>query len=97
MTQKEIVNEICTYADKEGSGYSHWYCGIASDPKERLFTDHNVAEKNSYWIYRNAVTEQNARDIEAHLIQLGFAGGEGGGDYSTIYVYAYKITNSTVE
>ncbi|MDP2812386.1 MAG: hypothetical protein Q8O32_01710 [bacterium] len=97
MVQSSIVNDVCTQADKEGSGYNHWYCGIASDPKKRLFSDHNVAEKNSWWIYRNAEIEQNARDTEDRLLQLGFTGGEGGGDSSSTYVYAYKITNLTIE
>mgnify|MGYP001569366803 CR=1 FL=1 len=97
MIQNNIVSEICAYADRDGDGYSKWYCGIASDINKRLFTDHNVAEQNSWWIHHNAGTEQNARDTEARLIQLGFTGGEGGGDSSTIHVYAYKITNSTIE
>ncbi|HPL92773.1 MAG TPA: hypothetical protein PLB38_00630 [bacterium] len=97
MIQKEIVNQICSHADNEGSGYKNWYCGIASNPRERLFSDHNVSEKNSWWLYRNAQTEQNARDTEQYLLRLGFKGGDGGGDYTTIHVYAYKITNTTIE
>lgn len=97
MIQKEIVNQICEHADKESSGYKNWYCGIASNPKERLFNDHNVPEKNSWWIHSNAQTEQNARDTEQYLLKLGFKGGEGGGDSTTIHVYAYKILNTTIE
>jgi hypothetical protein len=97
MIVREIVNQICEHADKEGSGYKNWYCGIATDPTKRLHNDHNVPEKDSWWLFRNAQTEQNARDTEQYLIKLGFKGGEGGGDAKTIYVYAYKILNSTIE
>jgi len=97
MIQKEIVNQICEHADKEGSGYKNWYCGIAFKPTERLFNDHNVPEKNSWWIHRNAQTEQNARDTEQYLLKQGFKGGEGGGDSITIYIYAYKILSTTIE
>lgn len=97
MIKQDIINQICAHADSEGSGYKKWYCGIATDPAERLFNGHNVPEKNSWWIHRNVQTEQNARDTEAHLIKLGFTGGEGGGDSTTVYVYAYKILNSTIE
>lgn len=97
MIKSDIVAQICAHADKEGSGYNKWYCGIAADPAERLFSGHNVPKDNSWWIHRNAQTEQNARDTEAYLVKLGFAGGEGGGDSTTVNVYAYKILNSTVE
>ena len=92
MVDYNIVNDIKNHADKEGSGYGNWYCGIASDPDERLFNDHNVprGEGASWWIKRNAGSEQNARDTEEYLLNLGFNGDVGGGDYSTIHVYAYR-------
>lgn len=89
MVNNSIVNNIKNYANKEGSGYSNWYCGIASDPKKRLFNDHNVPT-NSWWIYQDAMTEQDARDTENYLLHFGFDGDTGGGDHSTTYVYAYK-------
>ena len=97
MIQREVVLQICSYADKEGSGYGKWYCGIASTPTNRLFNDHNVPKENAWWIHRNAQTEQNARDTEEYLLQLGFTGGGGGGDSTTMHIYAYKILNSTIE
>jgi len=92
MVNNTIVNNIKNHADKEGSGYGNWYCGIATDPDQRLFKDHNVPEGKgkAWWIKENAGTEQTARDTEEYLLNLGFDGDSGGGDYSTIYVYAYK-------
>jgi len=92
MVNNNIVNDIINHADSEGGGYHNWYCGIASDPNQRFFKDHNVPmEKGkTWWIKRNAIIEQDARDTEKYLLRLGFDGDPGGGDYSTIYVYAYK-------
>jgi hypothetical protein len=98
MINYDIANAIKNHADKEGSGYCHWYCGIATDPDKRLFYDHNVPEKGAWWIKRNAQTESDARDTEDYLLKEGFDGDVGGGDSDTIYVYAYKkIQGATLE
>jgi len=44
-TKESIKVDIKAYIQNNGGAYSDWYVGIASDPKERLFTDHNVSEK----------------------------------------------------
>ncbi len=97
MINNTIVNNISSHANQEGSGYSNWYCGIASNPDQRLFDDHNVSKEEGWWIKKDAGNEQNARDTEKHLLDLGFDGGGGGGDNPT-YVYAYrKIPETTQE
>ena len=92
MVNSKIVNDIKEHADKEGSGYNNWYCGITDNLEQRLFSDHNIprGEGRAWWITRNAGDEQTARDTEDYLLQLGFDGREGGGDYATIHVYVYK-------
>ncbi|MDD5489629.1 MAG: hypothetical protein PHP25_03045 [Candidatus Moranbacteria bacterium] len=92
MVDNTIANDIKGHADSEGSGYGNWYCGIATDPDTRLFNDHNVpkGEGKAWWIKRNAGSSQTARDTEDYLLRLGFDGNPGGGDYSTIHIYAYK-------
>ena len=95
MVNNTIANQIQIHADKEGSGYHQWYCGIAADPDQRLFDEHNVprGEGKAWWIQKNAGSEQIARDTENYLIGLGFDGAAGGGDYSTIHVYAKNFRN----
>jgi hypothetical protein len=92
MINNTIVNDIKGHADREGSGYRNWYCGVAANPDDRLFDNHNVPrdKDKAWWIKRNAGSEQNARDTEDCLLRFGFDGNPGGGDYSTIHVYAYK-------
>lgn len=75
---------------------SYWYAGIATEPRQRLFSDHNVAENGGTWIYRDAGSEAGAREVEKRLLQRGCKGGPGGGT-SPRYVYAYIITNYTRE
>lgn len=92
----KIVNDILSYIGNQNK--SEWYVWIATDVKERLFFEHNVAEKgNAGWIYQTAASEQNARDTEKHLLNhYDFKGGTGGG-LCPKCVYAYKITNYTRE
>jgi len=96
MEQK--VNEIIAHVHSQGGKYPEWYCGIASDAKDRLFNGHNVSEKYGHWIFRNFGSSEVARSVEKYFIEsLGFDGGSGGGSLSTVFVYAYRKTIDTVE
>lgn len=95
-TEQEIITDILNHIKNEGSSFSKWYVGIASDIKKRLFGDHKVPEKDHWFIYRNASSSDVARKIEKHFIDKhGTSGGPGGGDNTTTYVYAYKMTSIT--
>lgn len=87
-SRRQIYDEIVAFMDKQNRAYSDWYCGIASDPRDRLFREHNVPEENG-WIYRQCNNNADARAVEDDLLKLGCDGGVGGGDETTIYVYAY--------
>ena len=93
----QIAQEIDDYIHSGGGGYSSWYVGIASDPRARLFNDHNVNEMNDSWIYRDCGSDTSARKVEEYFIGKGCKGGTGGGDYTARYVYAYKISRNTIE
>lgn len=96
--KETVKSEIKQYIINGGGSYSGWYVGIASDPRQRLFTDHNVNEKQGLWIFRECESSGDAREVEEYFVNtLGSDGGPGGGDYSTKYVYAYKKTPSTSE
>jgi len=93
-SKNDIIDDITTYA---GGKYSEWYAGIAANPRVRLFNDHQVNEEKDSWIYRLCEDSDVAREIEEHLLGLGFCGGGGGGDETSKSVYAYKISNHSKE
>lgn len=88
------VNQILSHVNQYALPYSHWYAGIATRPRDRLFVDHSVDEANGVWVYQNAGSETAARNLEQYLIDLGMDGGSGGGVNPT-YVYAYLKTATT--
>lgn len=91
-----IVNDVLAHVDQGGWGPYGWYVGIATDVRQRLFGDHRV-EEQSFWIYRQAGSESEARATEKELLSARNFKGAPGGGYNPRYVYAYKITSTTVE
>jgi hypothetical protein len=96
---QDIVTDIKAHIAKSpNTKYGDWYVGIASDPKQRLFSEHNVSQENGSWIYTEAVSSDAARAVEKYFIeQMKTDGGSGGGDSTTRFVYAYRKTFSTIE
>lgn len=86
---QQVLTEIMAHIKKQGGAYSDWYCGIASDWQSRLFDDHQVPRENHWYIARQCFNDSDAREVEAELLKLGCDGSAGGGDETTIYVYAY--------
>jgi len=91
----KIIKEIEDYVSKCGGFFSSWYVGIAENPEDRLFNEHNVSEKNGNWMYQPTSSSATARNTEQHFLGLGMDGGSGGGDYLSKAVYCYKKTYST--
>lgn len=95
---KETIANFESYIRKNGGVYSQWYAGVATDPKQRLFNDHNVNEQRDIWIYsKHLKTDTAARIVEDHFLKKGCKGGPGGGDSSSCYAYAYKVNGHTRE
>jgi len=91
--KQTIINDIKNHINKNGGSYSDWYVGIAKNPRDRLFQDHNVRQSGEAWIFRQAESETIARQIEDYFVNtLGTDGGTGGG-VSPDHVYAYKKTS----
>ncbi len=95
MSEQSIAAEIEAHIRQCGGRYGDWYAGVASDPRTRLFNDHNLSEKGDAWIYRDCGSDSAARRVEDNLLRKGCDGGPGGGDKSTKYVYAYKKNGHT--
>lgn len=85
----DIRNEIVKYISGSGVAFPGWHVGIASDPHTRLFTDKKI-DKNSFWIYKDAGSEELARAAAKFLIDTyGAIGDTGGADETSHFVYAY--------
>jgi hypothetical protein len=94
--ESELIGKIKNHIADRGGSYSEWYVGIAKDPKQRLFKDHNVNEDTDKWIHVGASSSTVARNVEDYFVsKLGTDGGSGGGDSSTIHVYAYRKNSHT--
>ena len=97
-TAKEVYDSIMQYINSVSTNYPSWYVGIASDPKSRLFNDHKVSETFGKWIFQDTGSEETARTVEKYIIDTHKTKGDtGGGDKTTTSVYAYLITNATIE
>jgi len=94
---QQVYDEIVAHIKKQGFAYSKWYCGIASDWEDRLFNDHQVPKKGRAYIARRCHNHEDARAVEKAIIELGIDGGPGGGDETTIYVYAYHKGDMTTQ
>jgi hypothetical protein len=93
QSKQEIVDDIAAHF--KGIAYKNCYVGITSDVESRLFGDHNVSMANGHWIYRTALSNSVAREIEQHFLNAGMNGGPGGGDAASKIIYAYKKTSYT--
>lgn len=94
-TAQQAYDDIVAHIAKQGGSYSDWYCGITSNIEERLFDDHKVPKKDHWRIFCECVDSESARSVEKTLLNQGCDGGTGGGDDSSIYVYAYLKTSIT--
>jgi hypothetical protein len=92
-----LSSEIDAYILKSAIPYRSWYVGITADIPERLFGYHQVSRENAWWIYRRCPNATEARALEAAYHKAGCKGAGGGGDWDSIYIYAYVITPSTLE
>lgn len=93
MTKQGIINAIEEHLGKSYKRYyQDFYVGITSDINARLFVAHNVPEKGHWYIYQWADSEDIAREVEKHFLDLGMDGGTGGGtgDGDVRYVYCYE-------
>ena len=90
QSAQKVYDEIVAHIKEQGGPYSTWYCGITSDWENRLFVEHKVPQQPNYWyIARQCHDDTGARNVEDELLKLGCDGDVGGGDETSVYVYAY--------
>jgi hypothetical protein len=94
---KDIIADMSAHMDSSKIPYKRWYVGITADIDTRLFGSHNVPRQGAWYIYRRAFSSEKARAVESAFHNAGCQGAGGGGDDTAVYVYAYVITETTVE
>jgi len=89
--KQTIIDDIKSYITKDKGDYKLWYLGLSTNARNNLFIIHRVKEKGDLWIYRTAVSPEEAREIEKYfVIILGADGDPGSAVVASTMVYAYK-------
>lgn len=99
MKYNDIINAFEEHIKNSGCRYySDMYIGITNNA-DRRFEEHHVSKDTQWWISALADSEEIARDVERHFLEMGMRGDTGGGsgDGSAKYVYSYNITPNTIE
>lgn len=97
MSFSDAINWLVASIERQGGLLTGWYVGITSNPDTRLFNDHGVDKANGNWAFTQCIDSSTSRQVERYFNQRGTKGDSGGGDNTSNYVYAYKITSSTRE
>jgi len=95
ISPRTAYDEITGHIAKQSGAYSDWYCGITSNIETRLHGDHNVPKKDHWFMYRECASSNDARAVEKALLEQDCDGAGGGGDESSVFVYAYLKTYDT--
>ncbi|MBD5321838.1 MAG: hypothetical protein HDS01_03585 [Bacteroides sp.] len=94
----EIVELIDAHLKKSGRRYySEFYIGVSQNATKRLFEEHHVDMKNSWWIYATADSSEIAKEVEEHYLGLGMRGNDRDENNNSTMVYSYVVTPTTTE
>ena len=86
----EVTRKIEEYIIDTGGSYFDWYVGTTSNPMVGLFNAHTVDKTHTTWIHTPTSSDTVSRAVEKYfLTNRGTDGGPGGGDKSSVFVYAY--------
>lgn len=98
IPKQQIHDEIMAYIKSHKLGYNAWYVGVTSDISEGLFIKHNVSQKHDRWIYAEAASVDVAHEVAIFMItHYATEGSAGRPDRGNVFVYAYKITDDTIQ
>jgi len=95
LDAQSIVDDITSHIRKQAGPVSNWYVGITADIEQRVFGAHRVPREKYWRIHRRAISSSEARAAEKALLNWGCDGGDGGGNETAVFVYAYLKTSRT--
>lgn len=98
MTKEAIIKDFDAHLLKSGRRYfNDFYIGTSNDPEQSLFEQHHVAKRGHWYIYSPADNAGIACEVAEYYINKGMHGNVEGNEDRGIFVYAYTITQYTVE
>lgn len=94
---QQVKYEFLAYIKEFDRTFSHWYVGVAAEPKETLFQMHGVRDAEDPWLYKQLLTNRAARTVQDYFLdQLKTAGARAQEQSENVdCVYLYKIAAHT--
>ena len=79
------------YIKEFDANFSSWYVGVASDPKQKMQTDHGVDLEHDIWLHKQAVSFTACKTIQRYFVGTLKTRGElvsvGTEDMDCVYLY----------
>lgn len=95
LTVNQFINSLKAELPYNAS-YEDYYIGITNDIERRL-QEHQVDTDNGWYRYGETFNKEDAETIEKYFLEKGMQGDTGGGKPETVFVYCYRVTNTTIE
>jgi len=91
MNYADIVSDLTLFFHKGGGTHNDWFVGIAADPQERLFAQHNLGScDESTCRVLLAESFAAAECAKKSLLAKPFDHASNKDDGESLYVYLYK-------
>ena len=95
---QQIKYEILAYIKEFGGDFSDWYVGVSADPKNEMFNQHSVHEKDDIWLYKQALTFKACSTVQQYFLETLNTDGKpiANGNEDTDCVFLYKKSGRTI-
>ena len=95
---QQIKYEFLAYMKEFGGSFNQWYVGVANNPEQVLFSQHNVDREKDYWIFKPALSFRATTTVLQYFREkLKTDGADVGvGSDEMTYVYTFKKSATTI-
>ncbi len=96
---QDVYDSLFKCIEDNGGVFSDWYCGITNNVHRRVAVEHKVKIFEGELVcWCECMNKHDAEAVETALIESdNCAGGQGGGNDESVYVYVYKMTPDSVD